>query len=194
MGAALALLPAAAAPAEPAETTVAPLRGNTARRRPRAGSRSRRSGAGRREQAGRTTKRGPPDAADLAREAAGVAAGPPRTRGRPSLRAPRGQGVGHGPELRRRLRARAAARRRGGAVGAVAPATSSWPSTATPSSTRRSTRWRARRGHAEARLEFFRGDRTELSRPRRAAAPGAATITVDDRGSGARSSSRRARI
>ena len=37
---------------------------------------------------------------------------------------------------------------------------------------------------AEARLEFFRGDRTELLAAvgRRAAAPGAATITVDDRG------------
>ena len=37
---------------------------------------------------------------------------------------------------------------------------------------------------AEARLEFFRGDRSELLAAvgRRAAAPGAATITVDDRG------------
>ena len=128
-------------------------------------------------------------AADLAREAAGVA----RRRRRGPAGVPRraaarrdGRRVGHGPELRgRHVRALLP----GGAAeqsGAVAPGDQlvAIDGDAVFDATFDAAMARLAAVDAEARLEFFRGDRTELLAAvgRRAAAPGAATITVDDRG------------
>ena len=133
----------------------------------------------------------PPDAAaDLAREAAGVAAGAVIADPRASLVAlPRGAtGVEWGTDLSF-VGVYVRALLPGGAAeqsGAVAPGDQlvAIDGDAVFDATFDAAMARLAAVDAEARLEFFRGDRTELLAAvgRRAIKQGAATITVDDRG------------
>ena len=133
----------------------------------------------------------PPDAAaDLAREAAGVAAGAVVADPRASLvELPRGAtGVEWGTDLSF-VGVYVRALLPGGAAeqsGAVAPGDQlvAIDGDAVFDATFDAAMARLAAVDAEARLEFFRGDRTELLAAvgRRAIKQGAATITVDDRG------------
>ena len=129
-------------------------------------------------------------AADLAREAAGVAAGAVVADPRASLvELPRGAtGVEWGTDLSF-VGVYVRALLPGGAAeqsGAVAPGDQlvAIDGDAVFDATFDAAMARLAAVDAEARLEFFRGDRTELLAAvgRSQAAPGAATITVDDRG------------
>ena len=184
----------ASRPHERAATTVAPLRRDAARprRRALAAAEAEEAALDAAEQAGDKGDAPPvaDAAADLAREAAGVAAGAVVADPRASLVAlPRGAtGVEWGTDLSF-VGVYVRALLPGGAAeqsGAVAPGDQlvAIDGDAVFDATFDAAMARLAAVDAEARLEFFRGDRTELLAAvgRSQAAPGAATITVDDRG------------
>ena len=174
------------------ETTVAPLRDAARSRRALAAAEAEEAALDAAEQARRQGRRAARRRrrGDLAREAAGVAAGAVVADPRASLvELPRGAtGVEWGTDLSF-VGVYVRALLPGGAAeqsGAVAPGDQlvAIDGDAVFDATFDAAMARLAAVDAEARLEFFRGDRTELLAAvgRSQAAPGAATITVDDRG------------